>query len=429
MLTAALPLPSLVAPVAPAPPDAAPAASDAEPGAFARELQAARGDDGADAEAAAGTPPTPDASRPPRDVAARDLRREAAARPSAPSGAAAGDSTRGGDPDAETADAILSTEPLDPQEPATSALPDASLLSAWLVPLRPAAPAPAGPGGPGSPTPRPGAIEGSAADAVRPLGTDATAEGLPRVGASDPSGTGGEAPSAASPDRGRAHALAARLPGVEGQPAEAPPGRARPVPGDGAVPERDPVALATSGPAPTRSPDAAPPAPAAGFAMELQRATQALAPDSAPTPARELQVPTPVASPEFVPRLSAEVAVLARDGVQEARLQLNPAELGPVAVRIVVEGDRAQVHLAVDHATTLQLLDQSLPTLAAALRDQGLTLSGGGVFQQPRQAPRDDPGAQAQPPWLRGRGEPETAAAEAAPLRRVSHRGGLDVYA
>jgi len=38
------------------------------------------------------------------------------------------------------------------------------------------------------------------------------------------------------------------------------------------------------------------------------------------------------------------------------------------------------------HAETRAALEKSLPDLAAALQGQGLTLSGGGVFQQ---APRD----------------------------------------
>lgn len=424
MLSAALPLPSPVAPVAVAPADAT-AAPDTAPCAFARELQQARGDDGQGAEAAAGPASAPEAARTAREAAQRGLRREAAGGPSARGGAGPAEEARDSETDAVNADGSGAADRADPQALETTAPPDASLLPAWLMPLRPPAAVPTGPGGPPV---RTGTPDARAVDAAAPLGHDPIAGGPALASTTTQPGPSNGASPAGHTDRGLAHALAGRATGTEPQPAEALTGRARPAPGNAMAPERDPTAPVSAAQAPVRSPEAAP-APSAGFAMELQRATQALAPDAPAAPPRDLQLPTPVASPEFVPRLSAEVAVLARDGVQEARLQLNPAELGPVAVRIVLDGDRAQVHLAVDHTTTLQLLDQNLPTLAAALRDQGLTLSGGGVFQQPRQAPRDEPGTQAQAPWQRGRGEPGSEAAEAPTLRRVSHRGGLDVYA
>ena len=74
-----------------------------------------------------------------------------------------------------------------------------------------------------------------------------------------------------------------------------------------------------------------------------------------------------------------------REGVHHARLELNPAEMGPLTVQIQIDGDRAQVHLAAENAHTRQALEQSMPQLAGGLREAGLTLSGGGVFEQPRQ--------------------------------------------
>lgn len=179
--------------------------------------------------------------------------------------------------------------------------------------------------------------------------------------------------------------------------------------------------------------------PASGlpaFAGELARAASALGgpqPAAAPAHAAVLNLPTPVTAPEFVPRLSGELAVLARDGVQEARINVHPVELGPISVQIAVDGATAQVHLAVDNAQTRDLLEQSMPTLAAALRDTGLTLTGGGVFQQSRQAPQDQPAPQ-QASGLRGRGDGSTAderdgAAPAAPARRLRAVGAVDVFA
>ncbi len=73
--------------------------------------------------------------------------------------------------------------------------------------------------------------------------------------------------------------------------------------------------------------------------------------------------------------------MLARDGVQHAQVRLNPPELGPISVQIALDGQQAQIHFGCDSAQTRSLVEASLPTLAAALRESGLTLSGGGVSQ------------------------------------------------
>lgn len=170
------------------------------------------------------------------------------------------------------------------------------------------------------------------------------------------------------------------------------------------------------------------------FASALVQAGLAAAGGASQAPSRpatELSLPTPVLAPEFVPRLTGELAVLARDGVQEARIQVNPLELGPIAVQITLEGDRAQVHLATSSAPTRDVLEQAMPALAAALRENGLTLTGGGVFEQARQNPRD-----AEHPGTRGRSEasssrgdgPADSAVSVAP-RRTRHLGVIDTYA
>jgi flagellar hook-length control protein FliK len=91
-----------------------------------------------------------------------------------------------------------------------------------------------------------------------------------------------------------------------------------------------------------------------------------------------------VGSREFAQALGARVAVFARDGIEHARLNLNPAELGPISLQLALDGTQLRVDMAAEAAQTRQVLEQSLPGLASALRDAGLTLSGGGVFQQAR---------------------------------------------
>ncbi|WP_415840432.1 flagellar hook-length control protein FliK [Roseateles saccharophilus] len=113
---------------------------------------------------------------------------------------------------------------------------------------------------------------------------------------------------------------------------------------------------------------------------------------------------------------------MAVDGVQHAELQLNPADMGPVAVQIVVDGSQAQVSFHAVQAETRQALEQSLPDLAAALQGQGLTLSGGGVFQQAPQQQRGGYDTSAE----RGSG---TAGAGVAAPGRVGGNSSIDAPA
>ena len=190
-------------------------------------------------------------------------------------------------------------------------------------------------------------------------------------------------------------------------------------------------AAALPGQALPQAADAAAAATAALPAFSLLQAAGApAAPAEAapPPPVHQAQVSAAVGTPEFAPGLSAEVTVMLRDGLQEARLQLNPAEMGPITVQIQIEGGNAQINLSAEQAPTRDALEQALPTLAGTLRDNGLTLTGGGVFEQPRQ-PRDDnpqPGGS----HARGGSGSDSLQVGVSPgARQLTPRGVVDLYA
>ena len=106
------------------------------------------------------------------------------------------------------------------------------------------------------------------------------------------------------------------------------------------------------------------------------------APSTTPAAPFQAHLAAAIDTPAFAPSLGATLSLLARDGVQQAQLSLHPAELGPVAVQIALDGTQARVDFHAAHAATRAALEAALPDLAAALRDSGLTLAGGGVFDQ-----------------------------------------------
>lgn len=125
-------------------------------------------------------------------------------------------------------------------------------------------------------------------------------------------------------------------------------------------------------------------------AAPAANATPVSGPQFAPIELRSTALPAPVeaqvratvASPEFAPALGAQISLLAREGVQEARIQLHPAEMGPISVQIALDGSAARVDFHASVAATRNAIEASLPALATALQDAGFTLAGGGVFQQ-----------------------------------------------
>ena len=196
-------------------------------------------------------------------------------------------------------------------------------------------------------------------------------------------------------------------------------------------------APALTEPAVDKTPPQAAPARSADAAIAIAIGASFIAnPDtrSQTAPAVAVALATPVTAPEFAQELGLRMSVLAQDGVQHAELQLNPADMGPVSVQIVIDGNRARVDFGADLAATRAAIEAGLPALASALNDAGFTLTGGGVSQHSRGRENGNGGNQggsAAPRERRIEGQANDAATRAASAasRRIVTLGGLDLYA
>ncbi len=401
-------------PFVPTPSPAANAAPAPNPSGFAQmlkanqsESEAAPPEDSPEAEA----PQRPSAPGP-RAVQRQPARvhAETAGKPPAGGGREADSSVAADGSDAKALDVAARNE-TDEAAAVDPALAD------WMAHLNlPPEAAPQGGGGAASGLPAEAAAD-AAASAVAQAADDSAppANGADSRGRASGAGSGGGVGWAggrgkASPPEDAGATLALGRESAESQAAAWQQESAR-VSGEAAVPPpraplEPPQALAGLGAA----------APVTGRAAE--------APPPAPVQA---SLPTPVDSPEFPQALGTQLSMLARDGVQQAELHLNPADMGPISVQIELNGNQAQVDFGADSAATRDIIQNGLPELAAALREAGFTLSGGGVHQQAQQGRRDE--APAGRPGGRGRQADEPEAP--APVRsraRVS-AGGVDLYA
>jgi flagellar hook-length control protein FliK len=135
-----------------------------------------------------------------------------------------------------------------------------------------------------------------------------------------------------------------------------------------------------------------------------------------------------VESPAFAAALGSRIAWMARDGLERAQLDVHPADLGPVSVQLTMDGAQVRVDLTSEASVTRQVLEQSLPSLASALREAGFTLAGGGVFQQPQDRPGRETTAE---PGQRP-GSTEAVSGTAAglqPLAPARRQGLVDLFA
>lgn len=167
------------------------------------------------------------------------------------------------------------------------------------------------------------------------------------------------------------------------------------------------------------------PAPGVATSMPgIASATPAL------TAGAEAYVATSPQDPTFAPAFGARITTLVKDGIERASIRLNPAEMGPVAVKLAIEGQQVRVEMAADLAATRQVLEQALPSLAGALRDAGFTLSGGGVFQQPPQSREGSSGDDSSRERRNGQDDALTVeVASAGHAGTHGPRGLVDVFA
>jgi flagellar hook-length control protein FliK len=73
---------------------------------------------------------------------------------------------------------------------------------------------------------------------------------------------------------------------------------------------------------------------------------------------------------------------MAREGVQQAELRLNPAHLGPVEVRLSMQNEQTSVTFIASNSAARDALEQALPRLRESFNENGLALNHAEVSHQ-----------------------------------------------
>lgn len=93
-------------------------------------------------------------------------------------------------------------------------------------------------------------------------------------------------------------------------------------------------------------------------------------------------VQTPPGQPGWDAQVGQRLIWMVGNEVKSAEIKLNPAELGPMEVKVRTEGEKVQVSIQVQHAPVREAIEQSLPRLREAFSGQGMDLLNVNVSQQ-----------------------------------------------
>jgi flagellar hook-length control protein FliK len=83
--------------------------------------------------------------------------------------------------------------------------------------------------------------------------------------------------------------------------------------------------------------------------------------------------------PDLSADLGERISWQLQQGLGEATIELHPAELGALTIRIETQAQQAQVHILAAEPAARALISQCLPQLRELLGASGLTLTRGQV--------------------------------------------------
>ncbi|WP_447554874.1 flagellar hook-length control protein FliK [Vreelandella sp. EE22] len=151
---------------------------------------------------------------------------------------------------------------------------------------------------------------------------------------------------------------------------------------------------------------------------------------AAPTAASaQPAISTPVTSPAFPEKLGQQlIQMTQRGGEQHVKLELHPAELGPLSIALKVSEHGTQAQFFSAHAQVRQVIEQAIPQLREALAEQGIALGETSVGQHNQ--PNEQAFAQAKGTTAQGGTASADELEEALPAPvNVTLDGRVDLYA
>jgi hypothetical protein len=94
-------------------------------------------------------------------------------------------------------------------------------------------------------------------------------------------------------------------------------------------------------------------------------------------------VNVPVGTAQWADEIGSRMTMMVEQGKHTASLRLSPEHLGPLEVRITMNGDQASVQFGAAHVDTRNAIENALPRLREMFASTGLSLADANVSREP----------------------------------------------
>jgi flagellar hook-length control protein FliK len=143
----------------------------------------------------------------------------------------------------------------------------------------------------------------------------------------------------------------------------------------------------------------------------------------------QLTVGMPFQQAQWGEAVAERVMWMSSQGLQEAEIHLNPAELGPMQVKVSLVADQAHVSFVVSNASVREALDQSAIRLREMFNGEGLNLVDVDVSDQSQHQASSSDDERNNPQFNGGRGELDVVQGENQLSIHSNGKGMLSLYA
>ena len=114
-----------------------------------------------------------------------------------------------------------------------------------------------------------------------------------------------------------------------------------------------------------------------------QLASESTSPLRQAESAHSRPVNVPVGNAQWADEIGSRMTMMVEQGKHTASLRLSPEHLGPLEVRITMNGDQASVQFGAAHVDTRNAIENALPRLREMFASQGLSLADANVSREP----------------------------------------------
>lgn len=92
-------------------------------------------------------------------------------------------------------------------------------------------------------------------------------------------------------------------------------------------------------------------------------------------------VDTQIGRPQWAEAFNSRVLLLSQDQIPSAQIKLNPAELGPVEIRLSMNKDQTHIHFIAQHSEVRDAIEEAFPRLRELMGQSGVNLGDVNVSQ------------------------------------------------